>query len=86
MHEDGYQVDRTPDGMLSFRRPDGRPLVDAPSRGVVPDDPVAALQAQHAARGLHMHARTALPSWTGERLDLTYAIDVLYTRGDTAAR
>ena len=81
VHEDGYQVDREPDGTLSFRRPDGQPLVEVPSRGPVPEDPAAALGAQDEAAGLHIHLRTALPSWTGESLDLTYAIDVLYPRG-----
>src|SRR5262245_61068718 len=80
MHEDGYQVDRAPDGTLSFRRPDGLPLAVCPARGPVAEDPAAALRAQDEAAGLHIHPRTALPTWTGERLDLTYAIDVLYPR------
>ena len=80
VHEDGYQVDRAPDGTLSFRRPDGQPLAVCPARGPVPEDAAAALQAEDEAAGLDIHPRTALPSWTGERLDLTYAIDVLYPR------
>jgi 5-methylcytosine-specific restriction endonuclease McrA len=86
VHEDGYQVDRAPDGTLSFRRPDGQPLAVCPVRGPVPEDPAAALRAQDEAAGLHMHPRTALPSWTGERLDLTYAIDVLYPRSEQPAK
>jgi len=30
VHEEGYQVDRRPDGELCFRRPDGRPLLEVP--------------------------------------------------------
>ena len=30
VHEEGYQVDRQPDGTLQFRRPDGKPLPDVP--------------------------------------------------------
>jgi 5-methylcytosine-specific restriction endonuclease McrA len=30
VHEEGYQVAREPDGMLRFRRPDGRPLPEVP--------------------------------------------------------
>lgn len=41
-------------------------------------DPVAALQAQHAAQGLRLHARTTCPGWLGERLDVGWAIDVLH--------
>jgi hypothetical protein len=38
---------------------------------------LAALRAQHAEAGLHITARTGLPLWLGERLDLGWAIDVL---------
>src|SRR4030095_7645597 len=39
VHEEGYQVDRQPDGALRFRRPDGRLLPEAPCTPAVPDDP-----------------------------------------------
>jgi hypothetical protein len=78
VHEEGYQVDRQPDGELQFRRPDGRPLLEVPPPAAVPADPVQALRAQHDAQGLRLHARTTCPSWLGERLDLGYAIDVLH--------
>ena len=78
VHEDGYQVDRQPDGELRFRRPDGRLLLDVPAPAAVPADPVQALRAQHDAQGLRLDARTSCPSWLGERLDLVYAIDVLH--------
>src|SRR5580765_772182 len=78
VHEEGYQVDRQPDGALQFRRPDGKLLPDVPAPAAVPADPVQALRAQHDAQGLRLHARTACPSWLGERLDLGYALDVLH--------
>ena len=78
VHEEGYQVDRQPDGALRFRRPDGRPLPEVPPPAAVPADPVQALRARHDEQGLHLHARTALPSWLGERLDVGWAIDVLH--------
>ncbi len=78
VHEEGYQVDRQPDGALQFRRPDGKLLPDVPAPAAVPADPVQALHAQHDAQGLRLHARTACPSWLGERLDLGYALDVLH--------
>ena len=76
--EEGYQVDRQPDGVLQFRRPDGKQLPDVPAPAAVPADPVQALRAQNDAQGLRLHARTACPSWLGERLDLGYAIAVLH--------
>jgi hypothetical protein len=42
VHEDGFQVQRLPDGELDFRRPDGRPLHQAPPLPVVDDDIVEA--------------------------------------------
>ena len=78
VHEEGYQVERQADGELRFRRPDGRPLPHVPPLVAVPSDPVHALLAVHDAQGLHLHARTAMPSWPGDRLDVGYAIDVLH--------
>jgi hypothetical protein len=78
VHEEGFQVERQPDGELSFRRPDGRPLPESPPPAPVPVDPVEALRARHDAHGLHLHARTAMPGWLGERLDVGWAIDVLH--------
>jgi 5-methylcytosine-specific restriction endonuclease McrA len=78
VHEEGYQLEREPDGELRFRRPDGRRLPEVPPPCAVPDDPVAVLRARHEAHGLHLHARTAIPSWLGERLDVGWAIDVLH--------
>jgi len=80
VHEEGYQVERRPDGDLQFRRPDGRPLLDVPPPPVVPDDPVQALRATNEAAGLRLHSRTATPGWLGEPLDVGWAIDVLHPR------
>jgi len=47
VHEEGFQLDRGPDGELWFRRPDGRPLPDAPVPPRVPDDPVHTLRTRN---------------------------------------
>jgi len=78
VHEEGYQVVRGPDGTLRFRRPDGRPLPEVPPPAAMLGDPVEALRACHESQGLRLDARTACPGWLGERLDLTWAIDVLH--------
>jgi hypothetical protein len=36
------------------------------------------LLSQNEAAGLHLHARTGMPGWLGEPLDVAYAIDVLH--------
>ncbi|MBI1736133.1 MAG: DUF222 domain-containing protein [Candidatus Rokubacteria bacterium] len=78
VHEEGFEVERLADGELRFRRPDGRVVPDVPPPSGAPDDPAQALRARHAAYGLSIHPRTAIPGWHGERLDVSYAIDVLH--------
>ena len=78
VHEEGYEVERQPDGELRFRRPDGRPLPDVPAPPEVRTDPIEALRALHEAQGLRIHPRTARPEWLGERLDVGWAIGVLH--------
>ncbi len=78
VHEDGYHLDRQPDGALRFRRPDGRVIPEIPLPPAIPADPVEALRARHASEGLRLHARTTCPGWLGERLDIVWAIDVLH--------
>ena len=78
VHEEGYQVVRRPDGELRFRRPEGQLLPEVPPPAAVPPDVVHALRARDKAHGLPLHARTALPGWLGERLDVAWAIDVLH--------
>ena len=78
VHEEGYQVDREPDGVLRFHRPDGWLLPEVPPPPEVPADPVRVLVARNEAEGLHLHARTAMPRWMGERLDVGWAIGVLH--------
>src|SRR5437899_723723 len=78
VHEEGYQVERLPDGVLRFRRPDGRLLPDIPPPTVVPTDPVETLRLQNDTRDVHIDARTSRPDWLGERLDIGWAIDVLH--------
>jgi hypothetical protein len=78
VHEEGYGVERCSDDGLRFRRPDGRDLPEVPAPAAVPADPVEAMRACHAARGLSIDARTGRPFWLGERLDLSWALDVLH--------
>jgi 5-methylcytosine-specific restriction endonuclease McrA len=80
VHEEGYRVERQPDGTLRFSRPDGRPLLDVPRPPAVHPDAAQALRAANEALGLRPHARTACPGWQGERLDVGYAISVLHPR------
>ncbi|HEV8583934.1 MAG TPA: HNH endonuclease [Methylomirabilota bacterium] len=78
VHEEGFQVEREPDGALRFTRPNGALLPDVPAPAAVPDDPAAAIRADNDTLGLHIDAQTSRPGWCGERLDLGHAIDALH--------
>ena|SRR5215813_14529803 len=78
VHEEGYQVDREPDGTLTFRRPDGELLPVVPLAATIPASLVDDLRARHDAEGLHIDAQTSKSGWLGERLDLGWAISVLH--------
>jgi hypothetical protein len=80
VHEEGFQVERLPDGQLEFRRPDCRVLPAVPPAPGLSTDPDRALRARNDAEGLVLNARTAIPLWVGERLNVVYAIDVLHPR------
>jgi 5-methylcytosine-specific restriction endonuclease McrA len=78
VHEEGYQIERRTDGELEFRHPYGWLIPDVPDRSAIPDDPIDIIRAQNQAAGLQLDAQTGKPRWHGERLDLSYAIDVLH--------
>jgi Domain of unknown function (DUF222)/HNH endonuclease len=80
VHEEGFQVECQTSGQLVFRRPDGRPLPDVPAPAAVPANPADTLQAQNNEAGVQINARTSMPGWQGERLDMGWAISVLHPR------
>ena len=78
VHEDGFGVTLRDDGDVRFSWPDGRPLVafrPAPSWAGAPLAPTASRLAAH---DITIDGHTATPHWHGERLNLAYAIDVLW--------
>jgi len=78
VHEEGYQVERQAEGELRFRRPDRRILPDVPDAAVLTANPSDTVRAQNDARGVRIDARTSMPGWQGERLDVGWAISVLH--------
>jgi hypothetical protein len=80
VHEEGYKVERRPDGAVDFRRPNGWVIPDVPPAPDVPAGAAEIIRARNSDAGLEIDAHTATPRWLGERLDLRYAIDVLHPR------
>jgi 5-methylcytosine-specific restriction endonuclease McrA len=78
VHEEGFQLERHPDGTLQFRRPDGQLLSEIPPPAPVPADPIDSLRVDHSARGLDIHSRTGCAGWLEEHLNVGWAIDVLH--------
>ncbi|HEY7039864.1 MAG TPA: DUF222 domain-containing protein [Methylomirabilota bacterium] len=78
VHEERFEIERQPDGELTFRHPRGWAIPYMPSPAGVPADPVESIRSRNEADGLRIDAHTATPSWLGERLDLGYAMDVLH--------
>ena len=78
VHEEGYGVARDVDGAIHFWRPDGQPVLDAPPPPLRAGDVVAPIETVNDANGLRITPRTGLPTWTGERLDLGWAINALH--------
>jgi hypothetical protein len=85
VHEEGFQVERAPDGALQFRRPDGRLIPEVPPPVKVPADPLETLRAWHRAQGLALDSRSLTASWLGEPLDLGWAISVLHPLANPVA-
>ena len=77
VHEEGFRVRLLPGGELRFFRPDGRPLIDAPSLPAIGADPLLSLKSRLATRGIVVDREAALPSWDGTPLDLAWAVDRL---------
>jgi 5-methylcytosine-specific restriction endonuclease McrA len=49
-----------------------------PPPAAVPANPTETLQVQNDGAGVQINARTSMPGWQGERLDVGYAISVLH--------
>ena len=79
VHEEGFTVRMSATGEAEFRWPDGRPFPDVPPAPQWNGPPLAPTDARLDAAGVVIGPDTATPDWHGERLDLVYAIDVLWT-------
>jgi hypothetical protein len=77
VHEGGFRVEPSGQGVVRFRRPDGRAIPSAPRCPAVVG---ASLAEQHRARGVVVDAQTCRPLSAGDRLDYGLALDALLPR------
>ena len=82
VHEEGFTMRMGSAGDTAFCWPDGRPFPDAPSAPGWSGPPLAPTDAHLTAADIVIGPDTATPAWHGERLDLGYAIDVLWAPKD----
>ncbi|MGQ0844053.1 MAG: HNH endonuclease signature motif containing protein [Sporichthyaceae bacterium] len=80
IHDGGFRVEGDGAGGFTFHTPEAEPIpaVPRPHAGNA-----AAVRTLHAAT---IHPRTATPNWSGEKLDLHYAVNVLLLAEEFAAR
>ena len=78
VHEEGFRVTLDADGGVQFVGPDGRPLPEAPPSPAWAGPALQPTNDDLSAAGIEIDADTATPSWRGERLDLDYAMSVLW--------
>ena len=77
-HEGGLRVTFDAAGAVRFTRADGRPLPEAPEASRWTGAALAPAGARLAAAGIEIGPETSMPAWGGERLDLDWAIGVLW--------
>jgi hypothetical protein len=75
VHEGGYTVRRLDDGAFVFTAPDRRPIWHAPPMPAGDSD---AIERENTELGIRIDARTCMPYWHGERMDLGDAVSCLY--------
>ena len=78
VHEEGFRVTMDAAGDVRFAHPDGRPLVEAPPAPAWAGPALQPTDDALAAAGIEIGTDTATPSWGGERLDLDWAMHVLW--------
>ena len=85
VHEEGFTVRLDPAGNAEFCWPDGRPFPAVPPPPRWSGPPLAPTDARLAASATLIGPDTATPDWHGERLDVGFAIDVMWMpRTDTS--
>ncbi len=78
VHEEGFRVTMDATGDARFAHPDGRPLEEAPPAPAWTGPALQPTDDDLAVAGIEIGADTATPSWSGERLDLDWAMHVLW--------
>ena len=85
VHEEGFRITLDASGNVQFVRPDGRPFPTAPPPPLWAGTPLAPVTDRLDQDGVVIDAQTATPAWRGERVDIGWAVGLLWRPRSVAA-
>ena len=78
VHEEGFRITLDATGDVQFVRPDGRPFPVVPPAPLWTGAPLAPVAVRLNRDDISIDPHTATPAWRGERLDVGWAVGVLW--------
>ena len=78
VHEEGFRITLDAAGEVAFTRPDGRPFPQAAPPPLWTGEALAPVNERLEQDGIEIDAHTATPRWKGERVDMNWAVDLLW--------
>ena len=85
IHEGGFRITLDATGKVQFVRPDGRPFPAAPPPPLWIGAPLAPVTAKLDRDDIAIDPHTATPAWRGERVDIGWAVGLLWRPQSDAA-
>ena len=85
VHEEGFRITRDASGDAQFVRPDGRPFPAVPPPPLWAGAPLAPVDERLDQDGISIDPHTATPAWRGERVDISWAVGLLWRPRSTCS-
>ena len=78
VHEEGFRITLDAAGDVHFTRPDGRPFPAAPPPPLWSGAPLEPVMERLEQEGVEIDSQAAVPAWRGERVDIGWAVGLLW--------